>query len=185
MTEPTRGPIEFSIHQPMISGQDDALERTYNLHTEKPSREFPNGRRWLVAAQESAADNIYVEGVKGSDGFGGATLTFDLTDGTKVSLTGPWKTGAEGLFKATGIDVRNSYVTFGIVAFEKEHGKWPGPDFYRDVIHLDGSPTLGAHSRIRDIAQAAANRSRRRVYHASVSKGGGHAGWEDPKDGTP
>lgn len=171
---------EFSIHQPMISGQGDAQERRYRLHREKPSREFPDGRIWLVAKQDNAADNIYVEGAQGSDGFGGATLTFDIEDDAPVHLKGPWKTGADALFKATGVDVRGTYLTRGIVAMQKEHGKWPGPDTFRDVLHFDQGAVLGSFDRIRGIAQAAANARRRRVYHASISKGGGHSGWCDP-----
>lgn len=176
------GPIEFTIHGPMISGQDDIQGRKYRLLIAKPCGYFPKGRRWLVADQESAAENIYAEGGPGSDGFGGATLTFDLVDGGTLSLKGPWKAGADGLFKATGFDCRATYFSRGIVAFERETGKrYTDPDIFRDIIHYDEAPVLGTFDRIQDIAQAAANETGRKVWHSSISKGGGHAGWAEPK----
>ena len=83
-------PVRFNIYQSMISGQGDAQSHVYRLLHGK------SGRRWLVAVQPNEADNIYVEGRAGSDGFGGATLKFELENGETVALTGPWKTGADG-----------------------------------------------------------------------------------------
>lgn len=167
---------QFSIYSPMISAQDDACGRTYHLHRAKPRGVFPKGRIWLVANQENAADNVYAEGGPGSDGFGGATLRFKLVDGTVVSLKGPWKTGAGALFADTGHDVRDKYLTRGIVAFERAIGKFGGADTFTEIVHYDDGPVLGTFDRVRQIALQAANDAGREVYFSFVSHGGGHAG---------
>ena len=167
--------IEFSIYQPMISGQGEAVSRKYHLFVGKSKR------RWLVADQPNAADNIYVEGKKGSDGFGGATLKFELVDGTVLSLTGPWKTGADGLLADTGHDVTDRYLTRGIVAFTRESQPYPKPDIFSDIVHHDTGHVLGQFDRIDHIAQAAANESGRKVWFSTISGGGGHAAWKHPE----
>lgn len=161
---------KFTIHGPMISASDDAAARKYRLHVGS------TGRRWLVADQEAAAENIYADGGRGSQGMGGRTLTFDLVDGGSVDFIGPWKSNPDDLFKETGVDVRNTHFTMGVCAFDIEHGKpWPAPDTYIDVQHFDEKPVLGAYSRVQRIAQDIADRTGRIVHYAFVSKGGGSA----------
>lgn len=172
-------PVEFSIHQPMISGVGDLEGRKYHLFIGK------NGRRWVVADQEAAAENIYADGGPGSRGMAGRTVAFDLVDGRTVEFTGPWKAGAEGLFKETGHDVRDRYFTQGVVAYGRVNGKWPGPDTYTEVLHYDQQAVLGTYDRVRDIAKLAANESGRPVFYAMISKGGGGAAREMPNAPTP
>ena len=57
--------VRFNIHQGMTCGSEEAEKRCYKL------LRGTSGRRWLVALQPNEADNVYVEGEVGSDGFGG------------------------------------------------------------------------------------------------------------------
>ena len=170
--------IEFSIHGPMTCVQSEATKRKYHMFVGK------SGRRWLVADQDNAADDIYVEGGKNSQGFGGAVLTFTLVDGSCLRLKGPWKTGAGGLFTDTGHDVRTKYLTQGIVAFEKVYGKIYGPDTYSSIVHFDESPVLGEFGRTDKLAQQTATLTGRKVWFAMRSKGGGCAHFKRPEDET-
>lgn len=174
------GPVEFSIYGPMICGSAEAEARTYRLIAPE------KGPRWVVAVQGNPADNIYKDGGKGSDGFAGRTLTFPLEDGTSVSFIGPWKCGADALYEATGVDVRNQYLTLGIIALRRENGIDTGRvrtsyhNFY-DVLHVDADWSIGAYNRIDCMAQDFADTLGVKVWFSTVSKGGGHASWKDPK----
>lgn len=168
------GPIEFSIYQPMHSASGEAAQYRYRLATGK------DGRRWVYADAPNAADQVWVDGGPRSEGSGGRTLTFELADGGAVALQGPWKTSADGLFTATGVDIRDRYTTRGIVALERERGRVYGPDIYREIIHYDEGPLVGTFDRVRDIARAAANVHGVRVSVGVISQGGGFGGWADP-----
>ena len=168
------GPIEFSVYGPMISAQGDAEGRKYRLLTGK------GGRRWVVADQEAAAENIYADGGKGSQGMGGRTMTFPLVEGGEVEFIGPWKASASGLFEETGFDVRDTYFCRGVIALEREAGKWPGPDAYRDILHFDEAPVLRAFGWLEGRAKEIANELGRPVYVGEITKGGGHAGQVTP-----
>jgi hypothetical protein len=180
------GPIGFRINGPMISAQGDAVEdasgkeRLYCVHmgTEPKTK---RKRRWLVADQPNAADNVYVEGGHGSQGFGGATLTFKLMDGTYLSLKGPWKGNAEQMYLETGVDVRNTYTTFGIIALRRETGKGFDDDSFYDILHLDAVPKLGIYDRIEDLATTMCMDLKTKVWYSMRSLGGGHASWKDPE----
>ncbi len=168
--------IAFSIYQPMICASGDAEGRVYKLLQGK------SGKRWVVAVQENAADNVYQDGGPGSDGMAGRTLTFQLEDGSSVDFIGPWKTTAGALFADTGHDVRGTTLVQGILAFSMERAKkWEAPDIYRDVIHYDETAVVVAYGSHKDIAQAKANETGREVFFAYVSKGGGAAGAAKPK----
>jgi len=169
-------PTQFTIHQPMYSGQADAQNHRYHLHIGK------SGRRWLVADQDNAGDNVYVEGAKGSDGFGGATLGFPLVDGSTLKLTGPWKCNSQDLFVDTGVDVRDRHYTRGIIARHRINGlSWYAPDFYVSVLHLDETPVVGRFDRIPEACQSLANEIGGRLFYGVISKGGASAGSRDPK----
>lgn len=162
---------KFSIHQPMFSASGDAAGRKYKLCVAPIT-----GRRWVVADQVAAAENIYADGGKGSRGMGGRTLTFELIDGRKVDFIGPWKATAEALLEETGVDVRDTYYTRGICSFELERGKPYGtPDTYIEVLHYDDIPVLGAYDRVEKIAKDLCAQHNRTIYYAYVSKGGGCA----------
>lgn len=166
----------FNIHGPIVSAQADAQQRQYRLLTGK------SGKRWLVAIQPNEADNIYVEGDKGSDGFGGATLRFLLEDGTELALKGPWKVAPSYLLEDTGYDATQKCRTIGIIATERESSKqWYGPDLYRGVLYKDAEPVVGDFDRIPKLAQQFADELGRRVYFGKRSEGGGHGGCKEPK----
>lgn len=120
----------------MICGSSEAQERRYKLYVGQ-------GLRWLVADQENAADNIYVEGGPGSQGFAGRELTFKLVDGGEIRLKGRWHTNSHSLFQATGIDVRDKYFTFGAIGRDAK-----GSMGVSDVLYMDEDWTLGEYDRI-------------------------------------
>jgi hypothetical protein len=169
------GPVEFSIYQPMTSASGEAAKHRYILALGK------DGKKWVYADAPNAADQVWVDGGPRSEGSGGRTLTFELSDGGTVDLQGPWKTGADGLLKATGIDIRDRYTTRGIVALERDKGNVYAPDTYRQIIHYDEAPVIGTFDRVRDVAQAAANTLGVRVQVGVISQGGGYGGWADPE----
>lgn len=179
-SEHERGPPEhddgvlFSIHQPMVSGRGDAEAKTYKLLHGK------SGLRWLIAVLSNEGDYIYVEGGPGSDGFGGATLHFQLENGECISLKGPWKTGPAGLYEDTGYDCRDKCLSFGIVALEKQYGHWLKGDLYTQVLFKDVEWTIGNSKRIERIADEFTKQLGRKVFYAFVSPGGGCSGVTDP-----
>lgn len=157
---------------PMVSGQGEAQSRKYFKHIGK------DGRIWLVADQENAAANVYVEGGPGSDGFGGATLTFPLVDGTEIKLKGPWHVNSNGLFDATGVDVRDKHYTFVVVSRRRESGE-RYETIMADVLYKDTEPTLGTFDRGKEIARGLlSSLSLNSVVLYSASEGGSSCGFE-------
>jgi hypothetical protein len=160
----------------MISASGDAEARSYKKYIGK------SGKIWCVADQEAAADNIYVDGGRGSQGMAGRTLTFPLSDGGAIELQGPWKTSAGALLKDTGVDLRDTYTSQGIVARFKEHStSFYGADFYIGVLHHDQRPVVGSFDRVEKIAQRLANERGERLFLAFRSKGGGCAKTVQPQ----
>jgi hypothetical protein len=129
-----------------------------------------NGKVWLVALQENAAENVYVHDPrdKNSQGFAGRTLTFQLEDGTEYAAKGPWQTSAGALFIATGYDVRDTHYTIGAIGLRK------GESFMGvgDVVYLEKEPILGTFERVNVIAQRIADELNTVVYCLSKSSGG-------------
>lgn len=181
-------PIEFSINQGMISGQGEQACRKYKKIQGKT-------RTWYVAIQENEGDNIYVTPdsrentfeYKGFRGFGGATLSFELEDGTVDKVQGPWHSNCEALLQDTGYDVTQKYYTQGIVALDCN--KTTSNDWMRtshkEVLHYDEKPVLGSFERIRKIAQDFANNLQRSVYYAVKTRGGASSAWLDPNCSCP
>ena len=90
---------------------------------------------------------------------------------------------AQALYADTGVDVRDTHKTVGIVAFKRE---WLGGGLnngaeYTDIIHHDKEPILGRYNRIMDIAQEAANYTGEVVHYAMRSGGGGSSGAKKPE----
>lgn len=166
--------FRFSIHSSMTCGSYEAESRTYKLFYGK------SGKRWLVANQPNEGDNVYVEGEKNSDGFGGRILTFKLMDGTTVGLKGPWHSNADTLFEDTEYNARDKHLTIGIVA------KYVKPDYYKgdlftSILHLDKEPVIGEYDRVQKIAQEFANKLKHEVRYAMKSTGGGSSGPVKPQ----
>lgn len=166
--------IIFNIGGPMKSGVHEASIRKYKLFMGK------SGKRWVVADQPNAADNIYVDGGVGSQGFAGRTMSFTLVDNTVVDFIGPWKTMAEGLYEDTGYDVRNTYTIQGIISLDRKIGSF-GNEEYSNILHYDESPQLGSFERIGLLAQKLANEHGKNVWYAYRSEGGGMSSWCKPE----
>jgi hypothetical protein len=169
------GPIEFNTHQPMVCGSYEAERRKYKMYIGK------SGKRWLIADQKNCGENIYIDGGKGSKGFGGRTLTFELIDGTKVDFIGPWATNADHLLADTGIDNRDKIYTKGIISLEKEYSEYDKPEIHRNILHVDDDYVLGYFHRLDDLAQNFANKLNKKVYVSYIHMEGGYGGWQDPK----
>jgi hypothetical protein len=174
--------ILFRIGGPMISASGDASERKYRLLRGK------SGKRWVVAVQEEAAENIYVDGGRGSEGMAGRTLTFELEGGGSVDFIGPWKTEAQSLLADTGFDVRGMYYFQCIIATERKCGTtFHSPDEYSGILHYDPAPILNnpiSPESIGEVAQAHANRLGVPVYYAWTTKGGGCSSRQMPAVGS-
>lgn len=151
--------------QPMICGSSEAESRRYHKHVGK------SGKVWLVADQEDAAANVYIEGGPNSDGFGGRTLTFPLVDDTEVKLKGPWHTNADSLFQDTGVDVRDRHYTFVVISRSRELGEHY-ESIMIDVLYKDDAPQLGSFHRGDLLARNWANQIGASVFLYSQSKGG-------------
>jgi hypothetical protein len=166
----------------MFSGIGDAEDscRKYFLYIEE------GGRRWVVSAtDENCAEYIYVDGGKGSQGFGGARLRFQLAPCGYVEFEGPWHSNSDSFFKATGIDVRDKYRTWGIVARRRTFVKNENmgstmPYILEDILHFDPMPVLGRFNRVRDIAQELADKLDETIYYFDSSRGGSSCGPMDP-----
>jgi hypothetical protein len=158
--------------QPMRSGQGEAQSRKYHKYIGN------GGRIWLVADQENAAANIYVEGGPNSDGFGGATLTFPLVDGSEIKLKGPWHTNSGALYEATGVDVRDKHYTFVVISRRRESGEHYEM-IMADVLYKDETPMLGPFDRGKSIARGLLESTGlNSVALYSQSEGGSSCGFE-------
>ena len=142
----------------MRCGSAEAESRKYWLYEDK------SGRRYLVADQPNSADNIYVEGDQGSDGFSGRTLTFPLVTGGEIRLKGPWHTNSEDLFKNTGIDVCSKHLTFVVVGLGRGTIQPGWRMVIREVIYKDEQPVMGRYDRGDTIAQKVANERGKTVF---------------------
>lgn len=152
----------------IISGQGEAVKNIYDVYRGK------SGFLWLVANNiKNKADAIYMQGRKGSDGFAGATLKFDISHGDSISLSGAWKAGAGDLFKDTGIDVGNCHSGFVVVGLRR--GKPPANCYYRtiieDVIYKDQGEVIGEPAWVRadKIAKELANARGEPVFYFASS----------------
>ena len=130
---------------------------------------------WLVADQPEAGENCYFHDPAdtGSQGFGGSTLHFTLTDGSVYAAKGPWHGGADGVFRDTGVDVRNTYYTFVVLGMARDHhGSGYGRTIIRDVVYKDKAPVLGSFDRYKELIKA---HPQALVYYMR-SKGGSSCG---------
>lgn len=169
---------EFEIkHQPMTCGQEELSVRTY--------KKIIKGKRgtWYVAIQDNPADNVYFASKEGgkSDGFGGATLTFKLEDGTEDKVQGPWHSNPDALFSDTGYDVRDKCLTFGVIGKDVRFDRYPYKDFIVDVLYKDEDFTIGAFNRIKDKAQELANELGVKIVYYQQSQGGSTRSWCYPE----
>jgi hypothetical protein len=168
----------------MISGVGVALacNRKYFLHIGKSKR------RWVVSAtDENQGEHIYLDGGRGSQGFGGRLMRFQLAPWGYVEFEGPWHSNATDFFRDTGIDVRNKFHTFGVIgrrclsAIDNSGRK---RDLIEDVLYFDSAPVLGSFNRIRELAQKMADELGVSVYCYDSSLGGSSQGYRYPSEKT-
>lgn len=174
---PTRLPdVEFSCSGPLVSG-DRSFEILYQSR-------LVGTRLWVFPADLSipdAADFIYARDMdtKISHGFARRTLIFETADGP-LSLQGPWKSNSDQLFRETGVDLRESHLTIGVVA------RYAKPidlcrAVYSGVLFADEAPVNGHFDRIEMIAQRYADELGQRIFFSMRSHGSGHAGSKSPR----
>lgn len=166
--------IEFPMRSPIKCGSAEAEKRIYKMLTDKI------GTRWLIAIQPNEADNIYVEGKKNSDGFGGRILDFTLENGEVVSLKAPWHTNGDDLFNHTGYDIRDKHLTQGICALNIKYQGFK-PNLYSNILHYDEEAVVGEYERVEKIAQELANKLNKKVYYSFKSSGGSSSHYKKPE----
>lgn len=157
--------MDYEIKDNQIfSGADVAESLKYHKY------EDVSGGVWLVADQPNAGDNIYfLDDCPNSQGFGGATLTFQLVDGTKIALRGPWHSNSNSLYKHTGVDVRDKIFTFVVISEDADYRT------AKNVLYMDNSENkyvLGSYNRGEEIAKKWANKLSKPVFVYAKSLGG-------------
>jgi len=147
----------------IISAQGEALEQICQTAVDK------DGGTWVW----SDVDHIYCgyPYPTGSEGFGGVAIPFRLFSGKEIVLFGPWHTSANDLWKATGVDLRNQYMTRGMCSYARTYDSRDGY-IYRDVFHFEEVARCGSYNRIRDIASAVAHKVEKMVFFYAESHGG-------------
>lgn len=158
----------------MFSGSAEAAKHKYHKYVGK------SGRIWLVADIPNAGENVYVEGGPNSDGFGGSELKFELQGSDEiVTLKGPWHSNSEALFEDTGVDVRDRFYTFCVIAKWRDTEIDPINRHYprtvmNGVLYRDEQPVLGSFDRpeIKKLAKDFANSLQHSVYVYKETRGG-------------
>ncbi len=153
------GPNDYAVvPMEMKCGGAEAECHRYHKHViSKPGKRI--GCVWLVSDQPNAADNVYFHDPTDtkSQGFGGGTLTFPLVGGGEYVAKGPWHGNSDSLFADTGVDVRDTCLTFVVLAMEREYPKSNGYSLnpiMRDVVYRDAEPTIGRFDRYKELIKA-------------------------------
>ncbi len=156
----------FIVNKPysMFSGAVEAAKFVYRKIVDS------KGHVWLYPSNSKDLK---------SQGYGGSTLQFALHDGTVYAAKGPWHANADEMLQATGVDIRNTYRTYGCVAKRRVYKG--NVHEYREILHADIEPLIGEFDRLRKIAQEWADKLGHPVVYYSESKGGSSSGWEIPK----
>lgn len=134
---------------------------------------------------ENWADHVYwgtTDPTSKSQGFGGATITFDLRYGGQITLKGPWHSNAESLREITGHDITDRHYTRGVIALVRETGKRFMDYTYRDCYHLDEQWVLGQYYRVNKIAEQLAEELQQTLFVYIESTGGSHAYTAEPME---
>lgn len=150
----------------MICGIYDAEVRKYHSLIDE------DGALWLVADQPNMADNIYYCNFDlESQGFAGRTLHFEMVDGETIDLHGPWHSNSDSLFHKTGVDIRDTHITYVVIARNRSRDSAYNT-VYEDVLYEDKEPTLGLFDRGDILAKELANKLGTTVYCYRESQGG-------------
>lgn len=152
----------------MVSASGEASKYKYRLY------HSGSGKQWLVADIPNAGDEVYMEGGPNSQGFGGATLAFELLGGGEIKLKGPWHSSSHALWEAIGIDVRDKHLTFVVISRGRRYEN--GQAILTDVIYKDEEPVIGSFDRGKELARRLGHYIRRNLYLYSKSSGGSSCG---------
>ena len=157
----------------MISGFTEAAKPEYDIHVGK------SGKIWLVGRVTDRGGAIYVQGDgPGSQGFGGATIGFRFNTVDTIMLQGPWHSNPNSLFADTGVDYRNHHITFGVIGTDR---KWEeNKTIITGLVYFDKEPTLGAYSRIEDLAKRLAAEQGKPLAFYFCIRGGSSCGVATP-----
>lgn len=170
--------------QPMISSLGEIEEAVYDQYEDPREPGF----YWFIRSNvKNKAEHILFGSphTKNSQGMGGRTIPIKCTDGQVIEIQGPWWSNAEALFSATGIDVRDTVLSFVVIGRHIEYNR--NGDIIRDVVYKDDEPTLGPWTRYRTIArevfQALTNEEKLVVYHKT--QGGSSYGYSRRSEFIP
>lgn len=152
----------------MFSAIAEAASHKYYMYKDK------SNRIWLVGDEPNAAEHIYVDGGKGSNGFGGRTMTFELVDGSTVNLIGPWHTNSSALLQAVGIDLRDKYFTWGCIGTDRYFNN--GNSGISNLIYIDKEPILGKYDRIDNLAKQLSEERQECLFYYRQTLGGSTLG---------
>ena len=180
----------LTSRQPMKSGAYEASKFVYRKVEADRGEEI-----WLIPTNSPApGEQVHVHyPKKKSEGYGGATLTFLLEDGTEYKAQGPWHSNTDHLFQSTGIDLRNQHRTYGCVALRREHTNQFMEDRFTGLLHCDSDWVVGDFNRLRQLGIQFATKLNHPVFVYSQSQGGSSSGmeyptgttWQDWKDWEP
>lgn len=142
-----------------------------------------DGCNWFVGMGGAPAHHIFKSpperenkpGYLGFRGMGGRTLYFTDITGKEWDVQGPWHVTADSLYRSTGVDVRNTHVSWGCIALEREG------NMYKNVVYTDGQfPKQGVHNRLTSLAVALSKSINEPVYLFQVQAGGSMDVMVDP-----
>lgn len=140
-----------------------------------------NSRYWFWPAppqDKRSAELVHVGSPirfgRRSDGYGGRNMDFLTKDGV-ITIQGPWHGNADALFDATGIDIRDRFWTWGVIAMGRSYSN--NQTIYKDVIYIDPDDgKIGLFDRVELIAKAKADELNKPVYCYRKSSGGSSEG---------
>ena len=168
---------------PMVSGQGEAIKNEYDVYRGK------DGKLWLVPFNvKNQGDYIYVQGNKGSDGFGGAAIDFPIRHGDTLTLRGAWKTAAGKLLIETGIDVTDKHHSIVVIG---RRLIYPPKSYMRtiikDVLYQDSGWTLGpfGYDRMLELGQKLADQYGEKLVGYSRTMGGAQGKSFTPETTNP
>jgi len=111
-------------------------------------------------------------------------MRFPTKDGD-ILIQGPWHSNTDALYKATGKDLRDKHLTWGVISKGRKYLS-DHRTVMVDVLHID--PTwgvVGMFERIDNLAQAFADERDEVVYYYCQSHGGSSCGPVYPTGKSP
>jgi hypothetical protein len=160
------------------------IEDYYKMHSRSAEAEAKKYRIALGKSSEiwlyNTGDNVYTQGGPNSDGFGGRSLKFTLSNGYDfIELKGPWHANSDALFKATGIDIRNQHLTIGVIGKSRSWNN--GRCVIEDILYFDKEPKFGCYDRVRKLAEDMASSMNETIYYHMSSISGASNGPVNPR----